>query len=342
MSRFIRPWTDLRTLRRLVHYLRRVRPRLIHTCTPKAGLLGPLAARIVGIPAVHSVFGLLFHDRAQSSRNAAYRMSERLTASCVSHLLFQSREDLEIVRALGWKPAEHLHYLGNGIDVQRFDPERFGAQRKVLRHQLGYRDHHFVIGIVARLLWTKGLGEFLKAAEQLRHRTDLRFLIVGPAETGHPQAVPETIMRRVELQGNVQFAGEQSDVPRFYAAMDLFALPSYREGIPRSLLEASAMELPVITTDIRGCREAVSHGQTGWLVPPREAKSLADRIEYCAAHAAEAREWGQAGRRRVLQLFDEALVHQRLLAFYDEMLGPCGPAREGSLASLQQVARSPL
>ena len=273
MSRFLRPLSDLRTLWNLVRYLRRERPRRVHSCTPKAGLLGPLAACLTGIPAVHSVFGLLFHDRAPGYQNFLYRSAERLTALCSEHLLFQSREDLERVLALGWKSPEQLHYLGNGVDLGRFNPGAYRRQRRSIRAELGYGDGHFVVGLVARLLRTKGVEEFLAAAEQLLRFPFLRFLVIGPEEKGHAQAVDKAVLRRAAEAGNLQLLGERQDMPRFYTAMDLLVLPSYREGVPQSLLEASAMELPVIAADIRGCREAVVHQQTGWLGAGAQCRS---------------------------------------------------------------------
>ncbi len=321
MSRFFRPLADARSLLSLVRYLRRERPRVVHTSTQKAGLLGPLAARVVGIPSIHTVAGLLFHDRAGFWRNLIYRAAERLTATWADYLLFQSREDLERIRELGWKAPDRLFYLGNGVNLERFDPDLYRLERKKIRAELGYDEEHFVVGIVARLLWTKGLGEFLSAAEKLRGFSALRFLVVGPAETNHSGAVPEAEMRRAEGWGNVRFLGERQDMERLYTAMDLFALPSYREGMPRSLMEASSMELPVIASDIRGCREVIEHGQTGWLVPLGDVEALVTRILECWRNPECAAQMGRAGRVRVQRLFDEKAVHQRLLHLYSRLLG---------------------
>jgi len=321
LSRFFRPLADARSLLSLARYLRREQPRLVHTSTQKAGLLGPLAARFVGIPSIHTVAGLLFHDRAGFWGNLHYRAAERLTATCADYLLFQSREDLERIRALGWKSPDRLLYLGNGINLERFDPDLYRQERKQIRGELGYGGEHFVVGIVARLLWTKGLGEFLAAAEKLRGVAALRFLVVGPAETNHSGAVPEAVMRRAEGWGNVCFLGERQDLPPLYAAMDLFVLPSYREGMPRSLMEASAMELPVVASDIRGCREVIEHGQTGWLFPLGDVEALVARILECWRNPERAANLGRAGRARVQRLFDERAVHKRLLHLYGRLLG---------------------
>ncbi len=325
MSRFFRPLLDLRSLLELVRYLRRERPRIVHSSTPKAGLLGPLAARLAGIRSVHTVAGLLFHDRGRRLRNFLYRMAERLTAWSAGILLFQCREDLERIRRLGWKSPDRLLHLGNGIDLARFDPVPYRTRRRAIRAELGFGAEHFVVGLVARLLKAKGLREFLAAAESLRGFGALRFLVVGPPEKGHPDAVSEALLRRAASLGNVRFLGERQDMPAVYSAMDLFVLPSYREGIPRSLMEASAMELPVIASDIRGCREVVEPERTGWLVPAGNADALAQRILDCWRHPDRGRQMGRAGRERMLSHFDQRAVHQRLLRLYSQLLGqPAG------------------
>lgn len=325
MCRLFRPLKDLRSLVTLLGYLKRHRPRVVHTCTPKAGLLGPLAARLLGIPVVHSVFGLLFHDRGSRRQNLLYRAAERLTAFCAGYLLFQSRADLENIRGLGWKSSDRLLYLGNGVDLERFDPAPYRAQRRLIRAELRYGDGHFVVGMVARLLRTKGVGEFLAVAERLRCFSPLRFLMVGPAESDHARAVSEALMRHAAEADNVLFLGEQQDMPRLYAAMDLFVLPSYREGVPQALLEASAMELPVIATDIRGCREVVERERTGWLVPVRDVEALAEKILECWRDPERAHQFGRAGRVRVQREFDQRVVHERLLRLYAGLLGATAP-----------------
>ncbi|HUK87865.1 MAG TPA: glycosyltransferase family 4 protein [Terriglobales bacterium] len=318
MARELSPLQDLRSRRALARCFRARGFDVVHTHTPKAGLLGPAAARQARVPVVvHTVHGLLFHDRMSAWRRGLFWLPERYTARHADFLLSQSREDMEVaVRAHICSP-EKIAYVGNGIEVGRFAPEGAAAARAQLRRELGLSDSDFVVGSVGRLVYEKGFAELFAAAAALAPaHPEIKFLIVGPRESEQRDAVPPERIRSLEQAGVVRFAGWQDDLRRWYSAMDLFALPSHREGIPRACMEAACMGVPVVASDIRGCREVVLHEQTGLLTPMRNAGALAEAIARLARDRALAAAMGEQGRRHILENFDARQMLARLRAFY--------------------------
>lgn len=318
MSRRVRPDLDLVSLAALTRLFRREQYDVVHTHTPKAGLLGPLAARLAGVPFVmHTVHGFLFHDEMPWSRRAAFRAVERFTAASVDQLLFQSAEDLDVARRWRLLPQDRLTYLGNGIDTRWFDPVKAEGARAAMRRSLGLRDDDVVVGTVGRLVYEKGYREFFEATRRLLARhADVQVVVVGGVEPDQSDAVRPEEIARLEATGRVRFLGLRRDVRELYAAMDLFVLASHREGIPRALMEACALRVPVIATDIRGCREVVDAGRTGVLVPVRDAAALFEAMSAAVTDLAAARRLGDAARQRILDRFDERQVNERLLAAY--------------------------
>lgn len=310
MARELSPWRDVRCLLGLARFFRQQKFDVVHTHTPKAGLLGPVAARMAGVPVVvHTIHGLLFHDRMPKWRRRLFWLPEKFTATFSHLLLSQSREDMDVAVRSGLCREKKLRYIGNGINVQRFSPSAPAA-----------KGDGVVIGAVGRLVYEKGFAELFQAAEALATRhPEYRFLVVGPEEHAQNDAVPVATVEQLTRKGTVRFTGWADDMHQWYAAMDVFALPSHREGIPRACMEAAAMGLPVIASDIRGCREVVQHGKTGVLVPVRDAAALAGAIERLAGDPALRAEMGRQGREHVIANFSEGAVLQRLRSIYAEI-----------------------
>jgi glycosyltransferase involved in cell wall biosynthesis len=317
MARELSPAADLRCLHQLRALFRQRRFDVVHTHTPKAGLLGPLAARWAGVPVVvHTIHGLLFHDRMPRWRQAAFWMPEKVTASFTHQLLSQSREDIDIARRSGLCAPQQIHYLGNGIDVRRFAP--CPDLRGKTRRDLGWTGDEFVIGGAGRLVYEKGFAELFAAAQALiAQDRRMRLLVIGPADPGQKDAIPESVLAPLRATGAVQFLAWQEDMRPWYTAMDVFVLPSYREGIPRACMEAAATGVPVIASDIRGCREVVLPGRTGLLVRPRDVQGFTAAIRQLARDPAQRTQMGAAGQRHMVENFDLRLVLDRLLSFYD-------------------------
>ncbi|MDR7457091.1 MAG: glycosyltransferase, partial [Armatimonadota bacterium] len=244
---------------------------------------------------------------------------ERLGARWGDFEFSQSREDLETLRRAGVVSPQRSAYLGNGVDLVAFDPERVDA--RAARAALGIDPGAVVVGMVGRLVWEKGYREFFAAAEALRRdHPPVVCLAVGPHEPGKGDAVPVEVTHDLEARGVVRFLGMRTDMPELYAAMDVFVLPSYREGFPRAAVEAAAMGRPLVLSDIRGCREVVAEGRNGFLVPLRQVEPLLDRIRRLVSDPALRRVLGAESRRRAEQEFDERRVIATTLDVYRRLL----------------------
>jgi glycosyltransferase involved in cell wall biosynthesis len=231
---------------------------------------------------------------------------ERIAARCSHAELLQNVEDLPVLQHLG-VPNDKLRILGNGIDLERFDPARVEVKRrKELRTAWGIADDAVVCGAVGRLVWEKGYRELFGAARVLRDRMpQLHFVIAGPTDDAKHDGITVEARREAESIGNVTFVGMRGDIVECYSAFDLLALASHREGFPRSAMEAAAMGLPIVATNIRGCRQVVEHERTGLLVPPANSSRLADAIERLATDSELRETMGDAAHAKARTDFDQ-------------------------------------
>jgi glycosyltransferase involved in cell wall biosynthesis len=320
--RELSPAKDLRALWQLYALFRRSNFDVVHTHTPKAGLLGPLAAQLASVPnVVHTVHGFLFHDQLPHWKQSLFWTAEKFTAICADHLLSQSREDFETAEERGVCSASKVHYLGNGIDLELFRRLLDTEDRTATRALLGVPGDAVVVGTVARFVYEKGFAELFAAAERITpHHPNVHFLIIGGRDEDRSDSLATELLERLQRTGPFHFLGWQQELPRWYSAMDLFVLPSHREGVPRACMEAAAMELPVIATDIRGCREIVRDQETGLLIPVRNVDALSHAIESLVIDANLRREMGLRGRQHIAQNFSQGKVLARLLNFYAQIV----------------------
>lgn len=326
IARRIRPLANLASVRALARVMSRGGYDAVHVHTPVASVLGRLAAAAARVPHVlYTAHGFYFHDHMPALPYAACHTVERWAARLTEILLTQSREDLETARRSNLCPPGKLRYLGNGVDVDWFRRDEIDARRRVaLRHTLGVPERAFpVLGVTGRITKEKGYLELLEATALLRRDLrDTHLVVIGSelaSDRDGFQARFADGVRDLGLTGHVTVAGFRDDVRELLSLLDVFVLPSYREGMPRSILEAMAMALPVVTTDVRGCREAVRHGETGFVVPPRNGSRLAEALAAVAADAGLRRSLGAAGRARVETEHDERLVFHRLEKAYREI-----------------------
>jgi glycosyltransferase involved in cell wall biosynthesis len=322
-TRSMAPHRDARALFELRTLFRRLAPDLVHTHNPKPGLYGRFAARLARVPkVVNTVHGLYaLPDDPWAKRAVVYSL-ERAAATCSDAELIQNPEDVDVLRRLRI-PERKLHLLGNGIDLQRFDPDRLDPARVAeLRASLGAAPDDVVCGVVGRLVWEKGYREVFAAAAALRTRApNVRIVVVGPIDAEKEDAITPADLERAERDGGVTFLGMRDDVDELYGAMDLYLLASHREGFPRSAMEAAAMGLPVVVTDIRGGRQVVDDGVTGALVPVGDAGAIADAVAKLAADHAAREAMGRAGRAKAHREFDDRRVIEITLGVYEELLG---------------------
>jgi len=320
-TRSISPGDDVRALLELRKLFGRLEPDIVHTHNPKPGVYGRIAARAAGVPRiVNTQHGLYATPEDRFARRAAVYTLERIAASCSHIELVQNPEDLETLARLG-VPRSKLVLLGNGVDLSRFmtDDVTRRADRIAARKEWDVSDQQVVVGLVGRLVVEKGYREVFAAARLLRERgVDLRFVVIGPED--HSKADAITVQEQQDAQSaGVTFLGRRDDVDRLYAGMDIYVLASHREGFPRSAMEAAASGLPLIATDIRGCREVVEHGVNGLLVPVREGRGLADAVIAIASDAGRRTRYSRASVERATRSFDQQRVIATTLSAYSSV-----------------------
>jgi glycosyltransferase involved in cell wall biosynthesis len=325
-TRSFAPLEDARVLPELVSVFRRLRPTIVHTHNPKPGLYGRIAARLARVPVVvNTVHGLYAQPHDPLARRAMIYGMERIAGLCSNAELVQNPEDVATLRGIG-VPARKLTLLGNGIDLVRFDPASISdEERRTVRAELGaVSPDDVVVGLVGRLVREKGYAEVFAAASQLRDQfPNVRFAVIGWDNAEKDDALDAGDRARAAAAG-VRFLGGRDDVDRLYTGMDIFVLASHREGFPRAAMEAAAMGLPVIATDIRGCRQVVDDGITGLLVPVRDPAALTDAIKSLVVDPERRRDLGAAGRAKAARDFDERRCITITLDTYRTLLGRRG------------------
>lgn len=322
MPRKITPVQDLQSLAQLTALLHRLKPDIVHSHTPKGGLLGTLAATMANVPVRFYHMRGLPLETARGWKRQLLRTTE--TVSCalahqviaVGKALRQTAIDENLVNPD--KVCVLAHGSGQGVDaIGRFNPTRFDDKhRRQLRRQLEIPEDARVIGFVGRLVADKGINELARAWQDLREdHGDAHLLVVGPFEERDP--VPPSTRQILEQDQRVHLLGFRNDVDTLYPAMDLLALPTHREGFPNVPLEAAAMELPVIASDIPACLEAVAADHTGAHFPCGNAEFLAHTLTTYLDNRDLRRQHGQAGRQRVLEKFAPKLIFEDLADLYE-------------------------
>ncbi|MFY2763025.1 glycosyltransferase family 4 protein [Arenimonas sp. MALMAid1274] len=316
--RSLNPLRELALVWHLVRLLRRERPALVHGFTIKCAVYGSIAARLAGVPArVNAVAGMGY---VFTSNDAKARLLRPIVRGLMrlaldgdnARLVLQNPDDVALFERAGLVARERIRLIpGSGVDCSRF-----AASARV-------RDpaQPMVVLLAARLLWDKGLAEYVAAARQLRAQgRALRFLLAGDPDPGNPAAVPDASLREWVADGTLEWLGHVDDMPALLASVDVVVLPSYREGLPKGLIEAAACALPLVTTDVPGCREVVTDGVDGLRVPVRDAAALAAAIARLQDDPALACRLGEAARQKAIREFDEISVIRRTRAVYAELM----------------------
>jgi len=301
----------------LARLFRRERVDLVHGFTIKSAVYGSLAARLAGVPArVNAVAGMGYvfvnNDlRARLLRPAVRALMRLALGGTGARLVLQNPDDVALFREARLIDEDRIRLIpGSGVDCSRFRAAGVRAHGEPLR-----------VLLAARLLWDKGLAEYVEAARMLRaERRSVRFLLAGDPDPGNPAAVPEATVRGWGAEGVVEWLGHVDDMPALLATVHAVALPSYREGLPKTLIEAAACGLPLVTADAPGCREVVAHEVDGLLVPVRDAAALARAIARLDDDPALAARLGAAAKRKALERFDERIVVRSTIEVYRELV----------------------
>jgi glycosyltransferase involved in cell wall biosynthesis len=304
LTRAWRPSADVRSLRDLVHQLRLRHVDVLHTHTPKAGVLGRIAGHLARVPVVvNTCHGLWATPEDSWRKRWAVNAIESFAALFSDAELYQNPDDRSTLR---WTVRDaKTEVVGNGVDLSRFQFDPVGRER--VRTELNLEPGAVLVGGVGRLVDEKGLREFAAAAEQLGRKA--RFIWVGAVDDG-------TAEKFVSHAGTITFLGARADMPAIYSAIDVFVLPSHREGFPRSAMEAAACGRAMVLTNIRGCREIGIDRRELLFVPARDPEALSETIAALIQDSSLRARLGDAAARRAMAHFDQRVVALRSLRTY--------------------------
>lgn len=321
MERHISPFKDLRSLWGLFRVFRREKPRMVHSMTPKAGLLCMMAAWMARVPVrVHTFTGLVFPTATGLTRKILM-LTDRVTCGCATHVVPEGegvRNDLSNFH-ITKKPLRVLgHGNVRGIDLRRFDPADPDVRAEAGKLR---KPELFTFIFIGRLVRDKGINELTKAFVRLNGEfPDTRLILVGRAEPELDPLAPETL---AEIDGNpaIEAVGGQADVRPWLAASDALAFPSYREGFPNVVIEAGAMGLPSIVTDINGSREIIIEGRNGTIIAPRDAEALYRSMKEMLTHPETRARMAAEARPLIASRYEQGYVRRCLKEYYKEILG---------------------
>ncbi|MEO6348103.1 MAG: glycosyltransferase family 4 protein [Aquaticitalea sp.] len=321
MSRSITPIIDLKSTYQLYKYFKKERPFIVHTHTPKAGTLGMFAAKLAGVPhRIHTIAGLPLLETTGFKRKLL-DVVERFTYICATHVLPNSFALEKIILDNGFTNPKKLQVIGkgssNGIDTAHYNSDLISEiDKSNLRRELNIAETEIVFIFVGRLVTDKGINELVNAFDELS-KTDknCKLLLVGPKEDNLDPLLPET-ENLILNNKHILEVGTIKDIRPYVCISHVLVFPSYREGFPNVVLQASCMDLPCIVTDINGCNEIIEHNVNGLIIPAKDQKSLLGAMQFMLDHPERQKEMSLHCRSRIVKNYQQEYVWKSLLELY--------------------------
>ncbi len=323
MTRTISPIKDLKALFQLIEFFRKEKPQIVHTHTPKAGLLGMLAAKISGVPhRLHTVAGMPLLV-SKGNKRKLLNLIEKLTYHCATQVYPNSYGLEEIILEQKFTKSSKLKVLGkgssNGIDTSFFDPVLCAETDKMaLRKSLGIQPEDFVFLFVGRLVGDKGINELVSSFSNLEN-PHIKLVLVGAFESDL-DPLEENTLQTIQNNPNIISAGYQTDVKSYFAISDVLTFPSYREGFPNVVMQAAAMQLNCIVSDINGCNEIIENGKNGWIIPVKNSELLKDKMNWCIENKSSSLNMGIQNRDIMIKNYERRFVWNEILNEYKKLL----------------------
>ncbi|RZK26547.1 MAG: glycosyltransferase family 1 protein [Flavobacterium sp.] len=321
MTRKITPLHDLKAVWKLFLFLRKSKPLIVHTHTPKAGIVGMIAAKLAGVPhRLHTVAGLPLLEAVGKTRKLL-DFVEKLTYSCATQIYPNSHGLYDIILNNKYTTPSKLKVLGNGssngIDTSHFDPNLFSEdQKNELRIRLGIKDEDFVFIFVGRLVADKGLTELVNAFDAIsKENNQIKLLLVGPLESDLdplPSKTEDVILNN----DSIISVGYQNDVRPYFSIANVLTFPSYREGFPNVVMQAGSMGLPCIVTDINGCNEIISDGKNGLIIPVKNTEKLETAMRQTLDDLNFRNKLQSNSRKTILADYEQKIIWNALLNEY--------------------------
>ena len=328
MSRKITPFQDLKSLWEMWNFLRKEKPQIVHTHTPKAGIIGMLAARLAGVPhRLHTVAGLPLME-ATGTKRKILNFVEKLTYSSATMVYPNSKGLYDFILQNNFTQSNKLKIIANGssngIDTVFFSPDQVTeTERVTLREKLNIQPDDFVFVFVGRIVSDKGINELIKAFSELQAAenkpTGIKLLLVGGLENDLDPLNPETLAE-INQNKDIISVGFQQDVRSFFAIADALVFPSYREGFPNVVMQAGAMGLPSIVSDINGCNEIIIEGENGLIIPSKNVEKLKEKMLTLAKDKNLYTKLKGNSRRMIENRYEQSVVWNALLEEYEGLL----------------------
>ena len=329
MSRKITPFQDLKSLWEMWNFLRKEKPQIVHTHTPKAGIIGMLAARLAGVPhRLHTVAGLPLME-ATGIKRKLLNFVEKLTYSSATRVYPNSKGLYDFILQNNFTQSNKLKIIANGssngINTTFFSPDQVSETEWVaLREKLNIQPDDFVFVFVGRIVSDKGINELIKAFSELQavennELMGIKLLLVGGLENDLDPLNPETLAE-INQNKDIISVGFQQDVRPFFAISDALAFPSYREGFPNVVMQAGAMGLPSIVSDINGCNEIIVEGENGLIIPPKNVEKLKEKMLTLAGDKNLYIKLKENSRRMIENRYEQSVVWNALLEEYEGLL----------------------
>lgn len=324
LTRTISPFKDLRALYKLYRIFSQEKPQIVHTHTPKAGTLGMIAAKLAGVPLrLHTVAGLPLLE-TKGVKRKLLNLVEKITYACATNLYPNSKGLYSIILENRFSRKEKLKVIANGssngIDVSYFDPSRVPSEEKQkIRKSLGIIDTDMVFIFVGRLVGDKGINELIKVFCDISEKEkNLKLILVGPSEPDLDPLLPETISN-LESNDRILTVGFQQDVRPYFAISNALVFPTYREGFPNVVMQAGAMGLPAIVTDINGCNEIIIEGKNGTIIPTKSEVHLKEAMLNFVSNKEKLLAEHLKYRQMIVDRYEQSIIWKALLKEYQEL-----------------------
>jgi glycosyltransferase involved in cell wall biosynthesis len=323
MTRVVRPLQDIKAFFKILHILKQDKFDIVQYATPKAALLGSLASCFAKVPVRLYLMWGLYYVTQTGFKKFLFKTIEKIICSCSTAIAPDSKGNVKLAIGEGLCKADKIAVVGhgsaNGVDTERFNPARFTETRDSIRSELNIPKDSVLFGSMAPLVGDKGINELVSAFDELAKRRPNIFLLIIGGEREKDFVRPATITT-IKEHPRIRNIPRTTEPEKYLAAMDIFVLPTYREGFGVVNIEASAMGLPVISTDVPGPQESIVNGETGILVPAKEVNPLVQAMTALLDRPSYAKKLGEAGRKRVQDFYEQKKLWQSILEHKKSLL----------------------
>lgn len=327
INREISPIKNLKSIVRLIKVIKKIHPDIVHVHTPVAAVLGRIAAKIARVPKIiYTAHGFYFHDGMSKKNYTIFFYIEKIIGKYFTDYIFtQSKEDFDIAvnnNFLKKKKRNNYYHISNGIDLEnQFNLLKINSSSLcTLKDNLNIQENDIVVTFIGRLVEEKGLIDFLESFQKIKSK-NIKYIVIGGLHESERDLSTINKLDKYQNNKDIIFTGKVNNVNEYLSISDIFCLPSYREGMPRSIIEAMAMKNAIIATNIRGSREEVEDGVTGFLIPVKSSQFIANKIDQLASNKQLLNTFKENGYKKAKENYNEKDVVEKQLAIFEEKEG---------------------